>query len=316
MFLILFGGILIFLLLGSAFYYHENQAPQAFQVHSIFTINKGETLSSVSQRLRNQSFIRSVRLFQWTVTAIAGEQDVVAGSYYFPTKITSMAIAKRITIGDYGFVAKKVTFPEGFTVKDISKRIKSTFPLFDDKKFIKLATPQEGFLFPDTYDFYPNVTPETVIQTMSKNFQIKTASIQKEIQSNPHQNLRDIIIMASILEKEAKTTQSRRIISGILWKRISKGIHLQVDAPFAYFLGKKSSQLTKKDLKIDSPYNTYLYKGLPVGPISNPGLDSIKAALNPEKTDYLYYLSDKNGDMHYSKTFAEHTAKKAKYLNN
>jgi UPF0755 protein len=120
--------------------------------------------------------------------------------------------------------------------------------------------------------------------------------------------------MASIIEKEARTMEARQIIAGILWKRISIGMPLQVDVSFKYINGKVTEDLTLADLKIDSPYNSYLYKGLPPTPIANPGLDSIKATIKPIKTDYLYFLSDKNGGMHYAKDYAEHLHNKELYL--
>jgi len=120
--------------------------------------------------------------------------------------------------------------------------------------------------------------------------------------------------MASIIEKESLNGDERQIVSGILWKRISLGMPLQVDATFLYINGKASAELTKDDLNIDSPYNTYRNKGLPPGPINNPGLDAIVAALYPKDSPYLYYLHDKKGKVHYAKTFNEHVANKRKYL--
>jgi UPF0755 protein len=120
--------------------------------------------------------------------------------------------------------------------------------------------------------------------------------------------------MASLIEEETATPEDRRIVSGILWKRLSSGMRLQVDATFAYTIGKGSLELTTEDLKSDSPYNTYRIYGLPPTPIVNPGLDAITAALHPTSSPYVYYLSDKNGVMHYSKTFEEHKLAKAKYL--
>jgi UPF0755 protein len=128
-------------------------------------------------------------------------------------------------------------------------------------------------------------------------------------------SLKDSIIMASILENEARTTESRKIIAGILWKRLYLGMPLQVDSTFSYINGKNTYDLTLDDLKINSPYNTYLYKGLPPGPISNPGLDAINDAIYPTKTPYLYFLSSKSGDMYYAKTFEEHKRNKELYLN-
>lgn len=129
-------------------------------------------------------------------------------------------------------------------------------------------------------------------------------------------SLEDIIVMASILEGEAKTREDMEIVSGILWKRIEIGMPLQVDTSFVYILGKATEDLTLSDLEVKSPYNTYLYKGLPPGPISNPGLDSIRAAVNPTTTPYLYFLTGNDGKMYYARTFDEHVKNKQKYLNN
>lgn len=128
-----------------------------------------------------------------------------------------------------------------------------------------------------------------------------------------NRKISDVIIMASILEGEA-LPKDRQVVAGILWKRLSIGMPLQVDATFRYINGKGTYDLTADDLKIDSPYNTYIHKGLPPGPISNPGIDAISASLNPIPTKYLYYLTEKDGTIHYAKTFTEHIANKNKYL--
>jgi UPF0755 protein len=138
---------------------------------------------------------------------------------------------------------------------------------------------------------------------MESNFKEKAGDVEPEI-----------IVMASILEKEALTPEDKKIVSGILWKRLETGMLLQVDAVFMYIMGKKSSDLTLGDLKIDSPYNTYLYKGLPPSPICNPGIESIEASLNPTASSYWYYLSDKNLNIHFAKNFDEHKLNKAEYL--
>ena len=126
--------------------------------------------------------------------------------------------------------------------------------------------------------------------------------------------LREVVIMASLLEKEAAKTEDRRMVAGILWKRISIGMPLQVDAVFPYIIGKNTFDLTRADLKVDSPYNTYKYKGLPVGPIANPGLDSMVAAMTPVKSNYIFYLTDMQSKFHFSVTYAQHLANQKKYL--
>ena len=124
----------------------------------------------------------------------------------------------------------------------------------------------------------------------------------------------EILTMASILEKEASKIKDRQQIAGVLWHRIDVGMPLQVDAVFPYIIGKNTFELTREDLAVDSPYNTYKYKGLPPGPIGNPGLDSILAAATPIKSKYVFFLSDKQGNFHYAVTYAQHLVNKAKYL--
>jgi UPF0755 protein len=158
------------------------------------------------------------------------------------------------------------------------------------------------------------VTAEEAYEALRANFNKRIVVISDEIELFKHP-VNDVVRMASILEEEARTTTSRRIIAGILWKRISIGMALQVDAAFQYVNGKRdSADLTLDDLKIDSPYNTYVYRGFPPTAITNPGLDSLFSAVTPIKTSYLYYLSDKKGEMHYARTFEEHVANKNKYL--
>lgn len=186
-------------------------------------------------------------------------------------------------------------------------------PGFDRNAFFENWSSKEGFLFPDTYYFFPNVTTQAIGEKMLATFSRRIEPLESEITSSGH-TLQEIVIMASILEKEAATPEDRATISGILWNRIAKGMPLQVDATFMYLLGKTSSELTTADLQFKSAYNTYINKGLPYGPIGNPGIDAIRAAIHPRQSQYLYYLSGKDGVMHYAKTFAEHKANKLKYL--
>jgi UPF0755 protein len=148
---------------------------------------------------------------------------------------------------------------------------------------------------------------------LSDNFEKQILSVDFD-KSLTSKKLDEIITMASIIEGEAVKDEDRRLITDILWRRIEIGMPLQVDTTFMYINGKSSSELTKADLKINSPYNTYVNKGLPPGPISNPGIEAINAVIFPTANKYLYYLSDKNGDMHYAETFAEHIRNKEKYL--
>lgn len=205
-----------------------------------------------------------------------------------------------------------ITIPEGYTVAQMGE-VFEKFGLFSKNEFVKIAQSEEGYLFPDTYRFFKKTIPEKVLEKMKKNFEEKVAEFKPEIERQK-KSLQDIIIMASIIEKEIHDTEDRGLVSGILWKRIKEGMGLQVDAALTYILKKTSAELTVDDLKIDSPYNTYKYRGLPGGPISNPGKSAIFAAVFPVGSKYLFYLSDSEGITRYAKNFDEHKDNKLRYL--
>ncbi|KKU69657.1 MAG: Aminodeoxychorismate lyase [Parcubacteria group bacterium GW2011_GWA2_47_21] len=205
-----------------------------------------------------------------------------------------------------------VTIPEGFNVYQIASTLQAA-GIVPREEFLKEAIGEEGFLFPDTYEFFKDSKPKVIISKMKKNFEEKTAIFTEDIEKQK-KDTRDIIIMASLLEEEAALEKDRKLISGILWKRITLGMLLQVDAALTYATGRSSRKLTDDDLALDDPYNTYKYKGLPAGPISNPGIGATEAAINPTSSPYLYYLSDSRGVIHYAKTFEEHKLNKIRYL--
>lgn len=235
-----------------------------------------------------------------------------AGEYYMSQAQSTFVIAWRVFHGDYDVETVRLTIPEGFTVEKIAKLFDEKFPLFVKADF--LANASEGFLFPDTYFVPITSTASSIIKLLRDNFDRRIAPFMPDIEASGH-SLKEIVIMASIVENEAKTLEDREVVAGILWRRLELGAPLQVDASFAYVNGKTTQDLTLDDLKIDSPFNTYLYRGLPPQPISNPGLESIDATLHPTKTAYFYFLTGDDGKMHYSKDFDEHVDKKLKYIN-
>lgn len=307
-------GLLLFVLGMSIFGYILFVPPAGFPVGRVVRVEEGMTLVQVSNLLQKENVIRSRILFEFSVVLIAGDKNIIAGDYYFSNPLSVFGVAKRLSSGEYGLTPKKILIPEGATIADMAKLYSARFPKITEEEFLDAATGKEGYLFPDTYLFLPNVQADQVVKEMEKNFKTKIASIQDVIDGS-ERSLSDIVIMASIIEKEARKYKTKEIISGILWRRIDIGMPLQVDAAFLYINGKSTYDLTLTDLATDSPYNTYKYKGLPVGPISNPGLDSIKAAAQPKETSYLYYLSDRSGVMHYSDDFEQHKANKRLYLN-
>ncbi len=301
------GVVLLLVIFGQLYI----RPPADFPSPAIITVEDGATLSHIGLILKDHKIIRSSVWFQNFAIMLGGERGIKAGDYYFNTPISVFSVAKRLVDGDSGLVPVKITVPEGYSVFDIAALCQNKFALFDSEKFIAMA--EEGYLFPDTYFFTPNADYHSVISLMRRNFDTKIETIKPQLVAFK-KPLKDVIIMASILEGEARMMETRRKIAGILWKRLRLGIPLQVDTAFQYVNGKNSYQLSSADLKIDSPYNTYKYKGLPPTPISNPGLDSMIAAVTPTNSDYLYFLSDTKGVMHYAKTFEEHVANKKLYI--
>lgn len=289
------------------------QAPNNFPVDSLYTVQTGTGLNSLAIDLQKENIIKSPFLFKAFSVLLGGTRGILAGDYVLATKQNSFALAYRLSHGGFDLTPIKVTIPEGLNSTEIAKIITQNFPKINPQAFQAEARTKEGYLFPDTYFFLPNISGSDIIQELEDNFAEKIEPLQSEIENSGH-SFSDIIKMASILEEEARTEESRRIIAGILWKRLAAGMPLQVDASFKYINGKGTAQLSLADLKIDSPYNSYLYKGLPPTPICNPGLGAIEAAIRPVKTDFLYFLSDKNGVMHYAKNYAGHLQNKRIYL--
>lgn len=287
--------------------------PPSFPVGTTFEIPDGATLSGTANMLEEKGIVRSSFALRAYIALVKNDRPIISGFYLLPEKESLSMIAERIVTGEYRIKRIKILIPEGFDVWNLSKALVSAMPTFDGTKFLSLAKKDEGYLFPDTYFFFTVVTPEQVIAKMRGNFDEKTKNLADNIKASGH-SLPDIVIMASIIERETVTPEDRRIVAGILWKRMQLGMPLQVDAAFNYVNGKSTYDLTVGDLQIDSRYNTYKYKGLPPGPISNPGLDAIMAAMEPKKTPYLYYLSGKDGTMHYARNFEEHKRNRVRYL--
>jgi len=279
----------------------------------IVTIKSGDNLGDITSTLADARVIHFATEFRVLARLLGVASSLKAGQYHFSGLNTVFSVLSRLQNADYRIPTISITFREGLSNTEMLAPIRRTLPNFPVESFIRQAISLEGYLFPDTYTFYETVTPEEIIARMHDRFTEKVNPLLSDILKSG-KTLKQITIMASLLEKEASDNTDRKIISGILWKRLSLGIALQVDAVFPYILNKNTFELSLDDLKIDSPYNTYKYKGLPLGPIDNPGLDAIKAAIYPTPSAYLYYLSDKEGITHYAKTFDEHKRNKALYL--
>lgn len=288
--------------------------PSDFPRDSIIRVAPGATVQATAQTLQKEQVIRSAIAFRLALTISGKETGLIAGDYYFSKPESMVRIVQRMIAGDFRLTPVRITIPEGATVNQMADIFAQSLRSFSKDEFIAHASPQEGMLFPDTYFLPPNSSPDTVVATLQRTFEQKIAILEPEIRASG-KPLKDIIIMASLIEKEARLTETRRTIAGILWERLRIGMPLQVDAAFLYINGKNTYELTMDDLAIDSLYNTYKYAGLPAGPIGSPGLDAIRATLTPIESPYLYYLADKNGATHYARTFDEHKRNRELYMN-
>ena len=294
--------ILIFFLIG-VFIWSEIYLPKSFQLEEekLFLIEKGQSLFQISQYLEKEGLIKNRFFFNLYVILKDSQKELQAGKYYFKSSENIAKIAKKIISGDTAKII--VTIPEGFTQNQIEERLGLKLP----------GESLEGFLFPDTYQFPLDVTGEEVVKKMRENFDKKFTPYRNEV-SDAGLTPFEIVTMASLIEKEVREKEDKEIVSGILWKRMENNIPLQVDSTITYITGKKPTGVSLEDTKIDSPYNTYKYRGLPVGPICNPGLESILAAIYPQNSQYWYYLSTPEGKTIFSKTLEEHNYAKSKYL--
>ncbi len=263
--------------------------PRDFPEGEIVTLKKGSGLAEVAEQLKQEKLIKSPLWFRIAVITLGGERAVQAGDYYLKHEQNSLTLAFRMVFGRHGLTEVKITVPEGFTNKEIADLFDSRFVVFDKKKFI--AEAKEGYMFPDTYFIKINATTDGVLELFKNNFEKKVSIFDEEVKNSKY-TFEEILIMASILEGEVQTLEDKKLVAGILWKRHSIGMALQVDV----------------DRK------TYEERGLPKKPLNNPGTDSIYAALNPKSSPYFYYISADDGTSHFAETLEEHIENIQKYL--
>lgn len=302
-------GIVLLIAIGA--YVLCISAPSRFPANHFIAVRSDVPVSVIADELQSMQVIRSSFLFSAWMRLTGGDRSVNAGRYLFAKPLSLFEVASRIERGDTGIESIRVTLTEGMTVLEMSETLASVLPDFDTDTFLALARPQEGYLFPDTYFIEPGTPVAEITERLRTTFDMRTAELRTTL---GNQDLADIVTMASLVEKETDTAADRRIVAGILWNRIRKDMPLQVDAVFGYVHDASGYTPTKDDLESDSPYNTYRVRGLPPTPIANPGLDALEAALNPTDTPYLYYLTGRDGHMHYARTFEEHKQNRALYL--
>lgn len=324
----LFIGVFI---AAVCFFIFQFYIPKSFsqKPEAAFTIQKGKGSAEIAKELKEQGFIKSNIFFRLYAMVSNKSFKLQAGIYNLSPSMSIASIVKKIATGNV--IKNTITIIEGWDAQDIAKYLEvknivlekdfldavkkdwsQEYAFFKDKpKTLNI----EGYIFPDTYQIARGQSPEEILKTILSHFDKKlTAELRNEIASQK-KSIFQIITMASMIEKEVQTSEDKKIVSGILWKRNAQGMPLQVDATVNYVTGKHDRGVSISDTKIDSPYNTYKYYGLPKGPISNPGMDSIEAATYPTESPYWYYISaNGTGETIFSKTLEEHNAAVAKYL--
>lgn len=266
-----------------------------------FIINKGEGLISIATRLQANGFIKNKYIFIYDAYISGLKNQIPSGKFRLSQNIPTYDIVKKLSQG--GSSDYWVRIIEGTRVEEITPRFSKTY---------------EGYLFPDSYLIPEYYNPDEILKVISDNFDKKFAQAKKD--STTSLSDKQVVILASLLEREARTLETKKMIAGIMMNRFDIGMGLQIDATIQYLRDSLKPQkdywtpIKSSDIDIVSPYNTYKNRGLPPGPICNPGYDSLYAAFHPTDSDYMYYITDNNGVMHYAKSHADHDANVTKYL--
>lgn len=304
-------------------------------------IEQGLTTSQISGQLYEQGIIPSRALFGMYLKFKGREGNIIAGDYQLPAEMSMRELA--LLLSDPGAInwERTITVIEGWTTDEIAAYLSKEGVVSEEEWYAVVGRPRtalhagdipdfsneftflrdkpnkyglEGYLFPDTYNILKTADAEQIVKRMLATFGKKmTPEMREEIQRQG-KSLYDIVILASILEREVRSEKDKKLAAGVFYNRLKIGMPLQADATVNYATGKSSPAVSYEDLQVDSPYNTYKYKGLPPTPISNPGQESLIAAVYPTETDYLYYLTDKEGTAYFARTLAEHNANRRKYL--
>ncbi len=318
------GGLIFFWAIGGFFYYQVTHSASEKYDSVILEIMPGMTLKQTSSLLAERDLIRNSFSFHLLAYFQDKQNQIQIGEYELSASMTPLDILGKITSGKT--VLHAVTIPEGYRITEIAALLAER-SLVDEEKFIQQtqdkeiiqaagipADSLEGYLFPETYYFSKHTAEQKIIQKMLNTLkeQAETPALlnrAKELNLTFHQ----VITLASLIEKETGADEERKLISSVFHNRLKKNMRLQTDPTVIYAIANFDGNIRKKDLSIDSPYNTYKYAGLPPGPIASPGLQSIVAALNPDDSDYLYFVSRKDGSHQFSSNLMDHNRAVQKY---
>jgi len=290
----------------------------SLQEEQKIVIQKGASVSSIGTQLTQKGLIRSPYVFRFIVWKNRLQRSLQAGTFTLKLSQSAEEIALALTKGTDDVW---VTLVEGWRNEEIAEELQRTFgEEFNAQEFLTLTKHKQGYLFPDTYLFPKLSSPQLVLSTLTKAFDKKVNAEDRLALQQQNRTLEDVVALASLVEREARQPETMRVVAGILWKRLDVGWPLQVDATLQYIKGYDAKNKTwwqtpyGIDKTLKSPYNTYVHVGLPPTPICNPGMNALRAAMNPKESSYWYYITDDNGVMHYAETLEQHNANVRNYL--
>lgn len=314
---IVFIFIIVFcigaLSLFALYRYYFLTPAQTFAVGTNITIEEGTSAQAATQILKEAGFVTSDLALYLSLIVWHDPSEIKAGTYRFDAPLSARALASELMTGHFAHDLVRLTLREGERASQYATAAKEILPEFNEVEFLAEAQAYEGKLFPETYLVPETYTADELLSLLLKTYTEKTTPL-KELFAAHSLTEEEIIILASIIEREANSEESKRMVSGILQNRLAIGMALQVDASLEYVLDKPLKELTPEDLEMDSPYNTYKHPGLPPTPIGNPGLESIQAVLAPEPSDYYFYITGDDGNFYYAEDFDAHRLNIARHL--
>ncbi len=297
------------------FYLVSSSSPSSTSQTKVFVINKGDSLDSIATRLQQNELVKNSLVFKLNTYFLGLHDKLRAGSFNLDTSMDNQQIARSLATG--GSHDMWIQIIEGWRNEEIASYLEEN-NFFDAKSFLYMAKNSQGYIFPDTYSIPQTKDIDFFIKQTKQNFDQKYLKALDNTTKKVGQT--EAIILASLVEREARTLESKQMVAGILYNRLELGMPLQVDATVQYALDSQSSPqsywqpIAKANLSIDSPFNTYKNPSLPPTPICNPGYDSIYAALVPTESDYIYYITGNDNKMHFATTLEEHNQNISQYL--
>ncbi|MFA5853565.1 MAG: endolytic transglycosylase MltG [Patescibacteria group bacterium] len=336
-----FAAIIVVIALGGAVFLRSDRPVSKETKSVVYVVNPGDGARVIAQGLEKAKLIRSEKYFLFIVWRRGNQAKFASGAFELSPSMTTGEIETMLAGGKPISNERNVTVLEGWTLDDVAEYLEKEgvasqkefyAEVGESAKFAKAGelpdweasypalkglpetSSLEGYLFPDTYRIYADGGAKALVRRMLDNFETKlTPELRKEIASSGR-SIRDIVIMASVIEREVRGAEDSAMVSDVFWKRVDAGKGLEADSTVNYITGHSKPSVSWDETRIDHPWNTYKYRGLPAGPIGNPGMTAILAAIRPKSNPYWYFLTDKEGKVHYGKTLDEHNANKAKYL--